>query len=110
MIQFLYEKVGQDYLVAISGRMDATTAGEFDEQCEHWLSQDEIHILVDMGGVEYISSAGLRSILNAAKKLRARGGDICFFGLTGLVADVFQLSGFSTIFNVFETREQALGG
>lgn len=103
-------KSGDSYIVEITGRLDATTAHEFEEQCDAWLAADEVHIVVDLSGVDYISSAGLRSLLTSAKKTRAREGDIFFCGLTGMVADVFTMSGFGSIFKVFETREQALNG
>lgn len=107
-MEFTNDKMGDYYVVAAAGRLDATTSGEFEEQCDQWLSQDEIHIVVDMGGVEYISSAGLRSILTSAKKLKAREGDLRFCNLAGMVADVFKMSGFAAMFKIFETREQAI--
>ena len=75
-----------------------------------WLSQDTIHVVVDMSKVEYISSAGLRSILASAKNLRARGGDLYFCRFTGMVADVFKMFGFAAMFQFFDTREQAISG
>ncbi len=99
---------GSYYVVDVTGRLDATTASKFEQQCDKWLADDEIHIVVDLSGVEYISSAGLRSLLTSAKKTRARGGDLFFCGLTGMVADVFKMSGFEALFKVFDTREQAV--
>jgi anti-sigma B factor antagonist len=110
MMQFSDETISGYYVVNVSGRLDATTAGEFDGQAESWPSRDEKSIVVDFSGLEYISSAGLRSLLAAGKKVRARGGDILFCGLRGMVADVFDMSGFTSIFKTFENREQALAG
>jgi len=107
-MEFTNNKLGDYYVVDVAGRLDATTSHEFEEQCDRWLSRDEIRIVVDMSGVEYISSAGLRSILSSAKKTRARGGDLFFCELTGMVADVFKMSGFAAMFRIFETREQAV--
>lgn len=107
-MEFTNEKIDDCYVVAVSGRLDATTAGKFEEQCDKWLSQDQLHIVVDMGQVEYISSAGLRSILTSAKKLRAKGGDLLFCELKGMVAEVFKMSGFAAMFKISETREQAI--
>ena len=107
-MQFTNHKVGDYYVVEVGGRLDTVTSRQFDEQCENWLSQGRVQVVVDMSGVEYISSAGLRSVLSAAKKLRGRGGDLFFCGLQGMVADVFTMSGFTTMFKIFTTREQAL--
>lgn len=109
-MEFIDEENGNAYVVAVSGRLDATTAHEFDAHCDNWLAEDKIHIVVDLGGVDYISSAGLRSLLTSAKKTRARGGDIFFCELKGMVADVFKMSGFESLFKVFKTREQAVNG
>lgn len=104
------EKAGDCYVVSVTGSLDATTAGEFEGQCDTLLSTDEQKVLLDMSKVDYISSAGLRSILVLAKSLKVKGGDLHFCGLLGEVADVFRMSGFTSMFQVFETREQAING
>jgi anti-sigma B factor antagonist len=106
-MDFTHTKSGKYYVVEVSGRLDATTYQEFEEQCDDWLKQDETHIIVDMNGVDYISSAGLRSILTSAKKTRSRGGDIYFCCLNGMVSEVFTMSGFASMFKIFESRELA---
>ena len=107
-MEFTTEKNGEYTIVAVSGRLDATTAEEFEEQAEAWLSSNATKVVIAMEGVEYISSAGLRAILSSAKKLRAQGGDILFCGLEGIVAEVFKMSGFASMFKIFATREQAI--
>lgn len=109
-MEFSGEKTGDYYVVDVSGRLDATTSGEFEAECDKWLEQGETKIVVDMGGVEYISSAGLRSILTSAKKLKAVSGELRFCGLSGMVADVFKMSGFAAMFQIFESRDQATSG
>ncbi|OPY02034.1 MAG: putative anti-sigma factor antagonist BtrV [Syntrophorhabdus sp. PtaB.Bin184] len=84
-------------IVAVSGRIDAITAPDFEK------SLDE---LIAAG---YISSAGLRSILSSAKKLKALTGEILFTGLQGPVEEVFQISGFKSIFKIFPSEAEALG-
>lgn len=108
-MEFTQEKQGDWLIVEVTGRMDATTSSEFEEQCSQWIEAGNVSIAVGMSGVEYISSAGLRSILSSAKQLKAESGELRFFGLTGMVADVFKMSGFAAMFKLFETREEALG-
>lgn len=108
-MEFTNEKKDGFLVVGVSGRMDTTTADQFEEQCEQWLADDETRVVVDMGGVEYISSAGLRSILVAGKKLKAQGGELRFCALTDMVSEVFATSGFGAMFKVFETQQQAVG-
>ena len=108
-MEFDNDKVGEYYIVAVSGRLNADTAAELEAQCEHWLGLEEMRVVLDLSGLDYISSAGLRSILIAAKKLKTVGGSISFYGLKGMVADVFRISGFAAMFEIYDTREQALG-
>lgn len=96
------------FIVSIKGKIDAVTAPEFEKEMFNFINQGENNFLLDFNGLEYISSAGLRSILSIAKQLKPKGGNVNFFGLKGPVKDVFKISGFGTIFKIFETREEAL--
>jgi anti-anti-sigma factor len=107
-MEFTSSKNNDFYVLDVKGRMDATTAHEFEKQGRMWLEQNEKSILIDMSGVEYISSAGLRSILVAAKETKAAGGEMIFCGLSGIVAEVFKMSGFEAMFKVFATKDEAI--
>lgn len=109
-MEFTQDKNGDFLVVKVSGRLDATTAPEFEAQCDSWLEAAEHQIIADMSGVEYISSAGLRSILTSAKKLKAKSGEIRFCNLSGMVADVFKVSGFAAMFKIFADLDQAISG
>jgi anti-anti-sigma factor len=95
-------------IVSVKGRMDAVTVQEFDTQVPAFIAEGATVLLLTLDALEYISSAGLRSILAAAKQLKAKGGEILFAGLKGPVKDVFDISGFDTIFKIFPSEEEAL--
>lgn len=95
-------------VVSVKGKIDAVTAPEFEKALSNLIAQGETFFLLNFSGLEYISSTGLRSILAAAKQLKAKEGKILFSGLRGPVKDVFNISGFGTIFKIFETQEDAL--
>jgi len=95
-------------IVSVTGRIDAVTAPEFEKALLNQIVQGENKFLLNFNGVDYISSAGLRSILATAQQLKPKGGNIIFSGLKGPVKDVFQISGFATMFKIFETWEDAL--
>lgn len=95
-------------IVAVSGRIDAVTAPEFENYLSDLISKGERVFIVDLGSLEYISSAGLRSILATAKRLKAEQGDIRFSGLQGPVEEVFKISGFYSIFKIFDSDTSAL--
>lgn len=96
------------FVVRVKGRMDAVTAPDFEKRCATWVEADEKVIVLDFNGLEYISSAGLRSILATGKKLKTQGGKLLFCNMNGMVRGVFDISGFASIFPIFETLEQAL--
>ena len=95
-------------VVSVKGKIDAVTAPELEKELSNLIAQGENFFLFNFSELEYISSAGLRSLLAAAKQVKPKGGNIVFSGLKGPVGDVFKISGFGTIFKIFETQEDAL--
>ena len=80
------------------------------EQMTELIEKGEKKILVHFGKLDYISSAGLRILLIAAKQLKAAGGELRLCCLNEVVKEVFDISGFTTIFNVFGSETEALEG
>lgn len=97
-------------VVSVTGRMDAVSAPDFDTQVEERVDKGETSLVLDLSGLDYISSAGLRSMLTLAKKLKTKEGDLVLFGLQDVVNEVFEVSGFSTIFEIFGSVEEAMEG
>jgi len=95
-------------IVSVAGRMDAVSAPDFDRRCEDWLVDGQTLFVLDFSGLEYISSAGLRSLLVLAKKLTARKGQVVIAALKDVVREVFTISGFGSIFLIAESVEAAL--
>ena len=95
-------------VVSVSGRIDAITAPDFEKSLDELITAGEKSIVINLSGLGYISSAGLRSILSSAKKLKALSGEIMFTGLQGPVEEVFQISGFKSIFKIFSSEAEAL--
>lgn len=95
-------------VVSVKGRMDAVTAPEFEKKLFDLIAKDENTFLLNFSDLEYISSAGLRSILATAKKLKEKQGKIVLSGLKGAVEEVFKISGFHSIFKMFDSEKAAL--
>ena len=93
--------------MSVSGRMDAMTSMDFNQACENLLDEGVENIIVDLGDLEYISSAGLRSLLVAGKKIAADDGKLLLCRLTGMAREVFDISGFSSVFAVYDNVEAA---
>jgi len=95
-------------IVKISGRMDAVTAPEFEKILSAWIDESEKYFVVDLSSLEYISSAGLRSILIIAKKLKAINGKILLAAMEESVNEVFEISGFNSIIPIHDTVQAAV--
>lgn len=102
------ENVVQEVAVLeVSGRVDSSTSGVFEERlCAR--VQASSAVVVDFSEARYISSAGLRALLKAAKLARSCGHSLALCGLSIFVHEVFDVSGFSSLFNIYGDRGQAL--
>lgn len=99
-----------DVVMAVSGSVDAATVADFDAEWKKCLEDGAQKLIVDLSGVDYISSAGLRGILMLAKTAKAKAAKVGFAGASGMVADMFRLSGFLSILAVFPDKNSALAG
>ena len=106
-MQFSTRTSNNIHIVAIAGSLDSATAPEAQKSLDAVLA-DAKKVVLDFSGLDYISSAGLRVLLGAAKKLRASGGTLGIFGLNQSVREVFEISGFSTILSVYQSEAEAL--
>lgn len=102
------EEAGGVCLLIPQGRLDSVSAPEFDQVIDQNLAQEQRAFLVDFTQLEYISSAGLRSLLMLAKKLKPMQGKLALCGLSALIEEVFEVSGFKQLFSICADRSQAL--
>lgn len=96
------------WIVKLEGRLDISNSSQFEQDCMNWIEQGQRKFILDLGALEYISSAGLRSILAATKKLKAQNGSLALCSLSGLVEEVVTVSGFDNILQVFADLDQAM--
>jgi anti-sigma B factor antagonist/stage II sporulation protein AA (anti-sigma F factor antagonist) len=90
------------------GRLDNSSSPEL-ERCVTEQMEGAVRCIVfDFSGMDYISSAGLRVVLLAGKRLKAAGGGIALAGMRDLVRDVFEMSGFISLFPVAATADEAV--
>ena len=75
----------------VAGSLDSDTAPELDREVSEILAGPTGTLVLDLSGLRFISSAGLRVILKAEKVLGARGGKVAMLHLTPQVAKVFEI-------------------
>ncbi len=95
-------------ILRVDGKLDAVSAPEAEKIMSDVIDNGAKKIVIDMEKVSYISSAGLRSLLVAAKEIKAQKGKIVICSMTESVKKVFEISGFSTIFTTLATETEAL--
>jgi anti-anti-sigma factor len=95
-------------IVTVEGRLDTISAPDFESKVQDRIAEGETRFVIDLSKLEYISSAGLRSILVAGKSTAATGGQLCCCGLHGVVKKVFEVSGFTSLFPIHSTLEDIL--
>ena len=87
-------------IVQVAGNLDTATARDMRTCLDGLVAEGATKIVVNFATLDYISSAGLRVLLVTAKRLRGTGGTLRLCGLNETVQEVFEISGFSTIFNL----------
>ncbi len=90
---------GDKITVELIGRLDTASVADFDEEIAEVIADDN-DVVFDCKDLEYISSSGLRSVLNAHKQLKAAGGSLELQNLQPAVKSVFDLTGFSVILKI----------
>jgi anti-anti-sigma factor len=90
------------------GRINNDTSSVFQPKLLDSVGIAPSKVLIDFSGVEYISSAGLRALMMASKQSKATGGRLAVAGLTPMVKEIFTISRFSLVVQVFETSAEAI--
>ena len=99
-------------VVAPEGRLDHDNCDTFRAGLQPHLAQaaaSRQRVVLDLSGLAYVSSAGLRCFMLAAKETRAAGGRIVLAALRPVVAEIFQISRFDMVFEIFPSVREALG-
>ncbi|HMO57010.1 MAG TPA: STAS domain-containing protein [Roseiflexaceae bacterium] len=102
-------------LLAIRGRLDAANAPDLKQLLEELFDQGRYRIVLDLEHLEYVASPGLRVLIEARKRARDRklsdleGGDVRIANLPPRIKEVFDLTGFTSLFEIFPDPVEAVG-
>lgn len=107
-MDFKVEQRGTVSVVAVSGTIDALTAGALADALGEQVSAGRVHLVADLSGVAYTSSAGLRAVLSTVKLARQGGGDFRLAAVQPNVHKVLELSGFTSILKFYDQVDQAV--
>ena len=102
------QEINDIKVVEIEGELDTGSAPEAQDLLDGLRKQGVRKILLDLSGLDFISSAGLRVLLATAQELKKNDGDLRVCCLNETVREVFDISGFSTLLLVVDCRAKAL--
>jgi anti-sigma B factor antagonist len=108
MMEITESKAGVVLVLGLSGRLDATTSRQLEELVIERVQGGANRLLLDLSKLQYISSAGLRVLAMALKQVSTTDGRMVVCGLREPVKMVFDISGFSSHFQIAESPDDAL--
>lgn len=102
------EKKGNVKILHVSGKLDAKSSSTLEENLNGTIKAGEKYLVLDFEKLDYISSAGLRVLLSIAKTLNQKEGKVKLLNLQNSVKEVFDLTGFTQIFEIFVNLEECV--
>jgi anti-anti-sigma factor len=95
-------------VVSVVGRLDTTNYTILEKKLMDMIDAQQDRILVECSRMDYISSSGLRILLMALKKTNAVKGKFALCNLQENIHEIFEISGFTSIFEIHPSKEEAL--
>jgi anti-anti-sigma factor len=95
-------------VVKVSGFLDAHTVDSFERRMDELLEQSQNRLIMDLGALNYMSSAGIGAMMVLLQQLRRRQGDMVIMQPSAKVYKILDLLGFTRIFNITDNRDNAL--
>jgi len=95
-------------VVTVTGRVDSASAGDLEVALQHLMEEGKTNFVLDLSGVEFLSSSGLRVLVTTLKAVRKSGGDLRLAALSQRAADAIDLAGLDVLFKSYGDRETAV--
>ena len=105
---FSEEKTDGVLVLGVSGKIHTEASEELLKKLNALIDQGEWHLLLDLSGVDYINSSGLRVLLTVAKKLNGLSGKMVLATVTELIQQILRVSGCASVIGVYSSKEEAL--
>ena len=107
-MNIIKDSVDDSTILAVDWRLHTANYPQLESYLADLLKEGATQIILDLDKLEYISSSGLRVILKTLKQLDERGGKLLLCGLNDHIMEIFKVSGFTELFQITPTREEAL--
>jgi anti-sigma B factor antagonist len=96
-------------VVTVSGRVDSNTAPTFEQTLRGVIDGGQRNLVLELNGVEFMSSAGLRGMVSSLKACKSGGGNLVIANPSNRVSEVMQLAGLTSLFSVYGDVTSAVG-
>ncbi|NNE54673.1 MAG: STAS domain-containing protein [Flavobacteriales bacterium] len=106
MVDIQTNKEDEKFLIEVKGEVDASSSIQLDDAFKSALSAEK-KIMVDLSGLEYISSAGLGVFVSHLEEIRSQNVRLVLFGLSESVQQIFNLLGLPELLEIVESKEEA---
>ncbi len=93
--------------IRVDGVIDTTTAGELEQVFESLMKRERYRVVLDLAGVDYISSAGWGIFISHIKEVRAHQGDIKLVNMVSNVYEIYELLEFDKVLKAYPSLEAA---
>ncbi len=107
-MEMIEEALGKTIVVTAKGRLDSNMSKAFETRLMQIAESPGASLVIDLGQVSYVSSAGLRVLLMAVRKVKASKGKVALCAIQAPVKEVFDISGLSAVFSIHPEREAAV--
>lgn len=103
-----HKQIDDVTVISVKGSIDAITSPNITKYIQNQVANGNARLVMDLSGVDYTSSAGLRVLLGATKDTRSNNGDIRLTGIQPDVQKVLKLSGFLNILKTYDDLDSAI--
>jgi len=97
-------------VLVLSGRLNQATADALHSAAMEAVDQAEKGLIIDMGGVDFIASVGIRALIRPSQSLAMKGGKLAIANLNPQMSEFFSTTGLDQMFSVYETVADAATG
>ncbi len=95
-------------VLAVTGEVDVYTAPRLREKLVELVSQEKLHVIVDLEGVDFLDSTGLGVLVGGLKRLRSHDGDLGLVCSQPRVLKVFEITGLTKVFDIYDSLDAAV--
>lgn len=107
-LRIVLEEIEHRVILRIDGRLDAASAPILERKISGLMDEGHHYLVLDFARIDYLSSAGMRVLLAATKKLKAQKGALVIFSVADDVGEVIKMAGFDKILYICSSEKEAL--